>query len=176
MYIRTTSLLTLTVFAVFVSMSCGDKKEDPGVPIVQKAPPPPALVPGTSQNLTKNAKPAMVRVDRFGSVNNPAPQKSFQIAGDGAVLIMGWAVDETAKKLAGGIDVVIDQAVYSAKTGISRTDVADYYKRPDYTLSGYELTLPPGQLTKGEHTASIRVISNDKTSYFQGDVLKFAVN
>jgi len=43
-------------------------------------------------------------------------------------------------------------------------------------MSGFELTLPAGQLSKCEHSISIRVISSDKQSYFQGDVLKFAVN
>ena len=176
MYIRSTSLLALTVLAVSVLTSCGEKKDDPGVPIVEKRPAPPALVPGISQNLTKSTKPAMVRLDRFGTVTNPAPQKPFQIAADSSPLIMGWAIDETAKKLAGGIEVVLDQNPYIARTGVSRTDVAEYYKQPDYTLSGFELTLPPGQFTKGEHSVSIRVISSDKKSYFQGDVLKFVVN
>jgi len=129
MFTRNMSLLALTVLAVSVFTSCGEKKDDPGVPIVEKRPP--ALVPGTSQNLTKSAKPALVRLDRVGTVINPVPQQPFQISGDKPVLIMGWAIDDTTKKLPGGVDVVLDQTPYSAHTGVNRNDVAEYYKRPD---------------------------------------------
>ena len=175
MYIRNMSLLTLTLLAVAISTSCGEKKEDPGVPIAEKRPAPPPLTPGISQTLTRSDKPLMYRFDRLGSVANPLTQKNIQIPGDSSALIMGWAVDDTAKKLSGGVDVVIDQTTYSARPS-NRTDVAAYYKQPDLAMAGFELLVPPGLLTKGDHTLSIRVISSDKKSYYQGDVVKFAVN
>jgi hypothetical protein len=181
MYIRNMSLLTLTALAVALLTSCGgEQKPDPGTPVATKPKPaPPPLVPGTSQNLTRVAKlppQPTYHVDRFGPANNPAPQKSFEIAGDTSVLIMGWAIDGAAKKLPGGIEVLLDQAPFAAHTGVNRTDVADFFKRPDYAMAGFELIMPPGQLSKGEHSAAIRVISNDKTSYYQTELLKFVVN
>jgi hypothetical protein len=176
MYIRITGLLTLTVIASVVSISCGDKKEDPGVPISSSRPAAPVLAPGISQTLTKNDKPPLYHLDSFGPVKNPGGPKPFEIASDSSNLVMGWAVDPVTKQLPGGIDVVVDQATFTAKAKTQRTDVADHFKRPDYVSSGFELVLPPGQLTKGEHTASIRVISSDKKSYYQGDVMKFMAN
>lgn len=176
MYIRTLSLLTLTVLAVAVSTSCGDKKDEPGVPVKSSRPVVPALVPGITQNLTRNEKPATYHLDRIGPINNPVPKQTFQLAGDASTEIVGWAIDTVAKKVAGGVEVLIDSSAFTAHAGMNRTDVADYFKRPDYITAGFDLTLPPGQLTKGEHSISIRVIANDKKSYYQGDLLNFVVN
>jgi hypothetical protein len=176
MYIRHLSLLALTVLAVSVSISCGDKKDDPGVPISTVKPAPPALVAGTSQNLPKSDKLPKYHLDRIGAENNPDPKKTVQVAADSSIMFMGWAIDDTTKQLPGGVDIAIDQSVYSAHAGTNRSDVADYFKRPELATAGFELIVPAGQLSKGEHTATIRVISSDKKSYFQTETWKFVVN
>jgi hypothetical protein len=145
--------------------------ESPGTP-----PPAQPLPPGISQNLTRSDKPLTYFFDYFGPVQGPAAQKSVQVAGIAANAITGWAIDDSAKKLAGGVDVVIDQAPYSAHYGTVRTDVAAHFKNPDYTNSGFDLTLAPGQLPKGSHSVSIRVIASDKKSYYQGPPIQFSVN
>jgi hypothetical protein len=133
------------------------------------------LVPGNTPNLTPSKVAPMYHLDAIGSSVNPTAAKSFELFGDKSILVMGWAIDGPTKTLAGGVDVVIDQAPYSAHYGTGRTDVAGYYKRPDYEKSGFELTLPPGQLTKGDHSLSIRIISSDRKSYYQGEVVKFTI-
>ena len=185
---RLPHLLTLIVAMVLLS-ACGGGKDDsasrsggaPPSPAVTEskapgsAPPVPPLVPGMSQTLTKSDVAPIYHLDSIGSVSNPSPQKAGQLAGDTPVLIMGWAIDPANKNLAGGIEVVLDGSTYIAHYGTSRNDVADYFKRPDYQRAGFELLLPPGQLAKGEHSASIRVIASNKKSYYQSEVVKFVV-
>ena len=90
--------------------------------------------------------------------------------------ITGWAVDDPKKMLAGGVDVVIDQVPYSAHYGSERKDVATHFKQPAYNASGFELMIAPEQLPKGQHSVFLRVISNDKKSYYQGPVIQFVIS
>lgn len=167
--IRSNSVLAITVLA---SLSCGTKN-------VERTPPPAAWAAGVSQNLARSAAAATVAscvLDNIGQVSNPAAQKSVQVPGDTAFGMTGWAIDEVNKSTAGGVDEVIDGAPYSARYGTERADVAAHFNQPNYRNSGFELMVAPGQLTKGPHSVSIRVISSDKKSYYQGPVVQFSVN
>jgi len=161
-----TALLTL---GVFILASCGTKD-------VEHTPPPPTWKPGISQNLARNPAAPSCVLDNIGPVSNPAAQKFVQVSGATPFGITGWAIDEANKSTAEGVDVVIDQAPYSAHYGSERTDVAKHFNQPNYQNSGFELTVAPGQLAKGPHSVSIRVIASDKKSYYQGPVVQFAVN
>ena len=180
MLIRSKSLLTIVVVTVAVSFSCGKKDaEDAGTPAATSstpAPPPPPLAPGISQNLTRNSAPPFYNFDSLGPIQYPAVQKSNQISGDTEYSVMGWAMDVSKKGPAGAVDVVIDQVPYSARYGIDRTDVASHFNNPEYTKSGFQLALARGQLSKGQHTVSIRVISSDRKSYNEGPTVQFTVN
>jgi len=57
-----------------------------------------------------------------------------------------------------------------------RPDVASHFNRTDYTNCGFQLNVGRGQLTKGSHSVSVRVIANDKKSYNEGPVIQFTVN
>ncbi len=183
MFNRTTRLFTITVIAVVVLTSCGKKDDVPGsnsgtppaTAVVASHPAAAPLAPGVSPNLTRNPTAPMYHLDKIGTANDPVGQKSSQISGDASILIMGWAADGPKKTVAGGVDVVLDGTPFIAKYGTGRNDVADAFKRPEYLKSGFELLLSPGQLTKGEHSLSIRVISSDQKSYWQGEVVKFVV-
>ena len=170
-------LLSIVVIAATVSFSCGKKDaETTGTAPAAANHAPPPLPAGISQNLKKNAGEPVYIFDNLGSVKYPAIQKSIQIAGDTAITTSGWTLDESKESPAGGVDVVIDQTPYSARYGLERTDVASHFKRPDYTNSGFLLTMAPGQLNKGPHSISVRVISSDKKSYNEGPVIQFTVN
>jgi hypothetical protein len=164
---KLTPVLALTVFLL---TSCGSKDAE------HSATPPPSWAPGISQNLTRNPATPECVLDNIGQVSNPAAQKSVQVPGDASFGITGWAVDATNKAPAGGIDAVIDGAPYAAHYGSTRTDVANHFNQPAYLNSGFELFVAPGQLSKGPHSVAIRVISNDKKSYYQGPVVQFSVN
>jgi hypothetical protein len=170
MLTRSKSLLSIVVLTG-ISISCGNKEGE-----ATSSAPPPALPPGISQNLTRNSAAPAYNFDNLGPINYPAVQKSNQISGDTPNAVSGWALEQGQKGTAGGVDVVIDQVPYSAHYGSPRTDVADHFKCPDCTNSGFQLNMAKGQLTKGPHMVSVRVISNDKKSYTEGPVVQFTVN
>ncbi len=176
MFTRAKSLLVLTLAAAAISVSCGRKDVDAGGTAGATTPVAKPLPPGTTPNLTRSDLAPLGVLDNIGPVADPAKQKAVQVAGDTTFGITGWAVDEPKKAAAGGVDVVIDQTPYSAHYGSPRKDVASHFNQPAYDNSGFELMIAPGQLSKGQHSVSIRVISNDKKSYYQGPVVQFAVN
>jgi hypothetical protein len=169
-FVRSSSCLAATVLAMVVLLSCG-KKDVAGTP-----PEVSQMVPGISANLTRSDVAPKYVFDYLGPVKEPVTQKSIQVSGDTRLAIVGWAIDGSTNTLAGGVDVVIDQAPYVAQYGVVRTDVAASYNRPDYAASGFQLVLAPGKLPKGPHSVSIRIISSDKKSYYQGPVVQFSVS
>ena len=169
-FIRSHSVPAIGLLALAVLTSCGTKDaEHPTAPS-------PAWAPGISQNLTRSAATTSCVLDNIGPVANPAAQKYVQVSGATAFQINGWAIDDASKTTAGGVDLVIDQAPYSAHYGSERKDVAVHFNNTGYTNSGFDLTVAPGQLSKGQHAVAIRIISSNKKSYYQGPVVPFAVN
>lgn len=175
MLTRAKTSLTIVVLALTSLISCG-KKDEASSPTPAASPAPPPLQPGISQTLIRNTGEPFYVFDSLGPINYPAVQKSIQVSGDSDIGISGWALDVSKKGPAGGVDVVLDQTPYSARYGMDRTDVASHFNRPDYTKSGFQLTLARGRLTKGPHSVSVRVISSDKKSYNEGPVVQFTVN
>lgn len=174
-FTRANSLLTITIVALAVSVSCG-KQDVEATTNKPAATAPKPLPPGVTPNLARSELKTLSIIDNIGPVSDPAAQKSVQVSGDTTFGITGWAVDEPKKTAAGGVDVVIDQAPYSAHYGSERKDVSTHFNQPQYLASGFELMIAPGQLPKGQHSVAIRVISSDKKSYYQGPVVQFAVN
>jgi hypothetical protein len=170
MFIRSKSVLAITLFGLAILLSCGKKDADSSTPTA------PPLAAGITQTLTKSDVAPNYIFDYLGPIRYPAIQKSIEVSGAIPLSVNGWAIDEPNKATAAGVEVVIDQAPYSAHYGIERTDVATHFNKPEYRNSGFELTIPPGQLTKGPHSVSIRVIASDRKSYYQGPVVPFAVN
>jgi hypothetical protein len=129
-----------------------------------------------SQGLAHSDLVPLCFLDNIGAVPNPAADKSIHVPGEKAIAFTGWAVDEPNKGAAAGVDVVIDQVPYSARYGTERADVSQHYKIPAYRNSGFQMTMAPGQLPKGPHTVSLRVISRDKQTYYQSPTWPFAVD
>jgi hypothetical protein len=176
MSIRFKSILCL-IALIGVLSSCGTKENEGAASTSSSAPaPPPPLTPGISQSLTKNTTAPFYNFDSLGSIQYPAVQKAMQIPADADNPVSGWALDVSKNGPAGAVDVVIDGTPYSAHYGLDRTDVAGHFNRPDYTKSGFQLVLARGQLSKGPHTVSVRVISSDKKSYNEGPVVQFTAN
>lgn len=178
MSIRSKGILIVVLIAAAATFSCGKKEGETAgtAPAAARRPAPPPLPAGTTQDLKKNTGDPNYVFDSLGPVSYPAVQKNIQISGDASNMINGWALDPSKKSVAGGVDIVIDQVPHSARYGIERSDVSIHFKRPDYINCGYLLTLEPGQLAKGQHTVSVRVITNDKKSYNEGPTVQFTVN
>ena len=176
MFIHPKIRLTIVLLAALAAASCDRKDVGTPNPATTPTPTAPPLTPGTSGSLTRSKVTPQYVIDSFGPIKYPEQQKSNQISADADTAIVGWALDKTSKKTAGGVDMVIDQSPFNARYGIPRGDVADHFQHPDYINSGFQLVIPRGRLTKGDHTLSIRVISSDRTSYDESPPVKFTVN
>ncbi len=98
-----------------------------------------------------------------------APTAPLPIAGDASVTLRGWAVDVPNGASAGGVIVSVDTANYQAIYGVDRPDVASVLKNPAYTKSGFNITFPPNTLSPGRHAIAIKILTNDRTAYYQPD-------
>ncbi len=84
--------------------------------------------------------------------------------------IYGWAIDQDAKKAAGGMFITLDDTYdIPAVYGADRKDVADYFKDDNYRYCGYSGSIPASVLDKGSHTLSFKLVSNDSKSYYVSD-------
>lgn len=168
------SPLILTVFVIFtgfVLISCGGNNAPAGASGGAKE----LRASGASQRLVRSDLAPVFFLDQLGDVSHPTGNQPARVSNARDIVFSGWAVDDAAKRPAGGVDVVIDETPLAADYGKARPDVAQAYKNSEYSSSGFTLTVPGGQLSKGQHMASIRVISNDKKSYYQSPAVPFIV-
>ena len=154
--------------AVRRSMELAGVRFDPAA-----AAPPPA---GVRLKPSRSKRTSASFLDCIGPVRDPWLQESIHISGDKGVQFSGWAVDEHNQSVAGGVDVVIDEAPYGAVYWAYRPDVADHFRTMAFQSSGFLLLLPPGTLPKGRHMVYLRVISHDLKCYYQGPALEFTVD
>ena len=108
-------------------------------------------------------------IDTIGNVtisNKQRPLPVIEIAGKKNLLITGWAVDDRAKLLAGGVEVNIDGKLYPAIYGLDRPDVAKACEIPAYRMSGFNASIPLADVGKGEHFLALKILTNDKKNYF----------
>jgi FkbM family methyltransferase len=145
----------------------------PPTPSMLNLPSPPA---GISPDLRFSAAVSACVLDHIGAVHDPLAQRSVHVSGGKGIRFSGWAVDEPNQTVAGGVDLIINQTPYRALYGWQRMDVAAHFKHMAYQSSGYLLDLPPGILPNGKHVVSLRTISYDKTSYYQGPTVEFTVH
>jgi hypothetical protein len=132
------------------------------------------LVEGKSSRLTKaNGAPLYV-LERIGEVWSPLIKQPVPVPA-GPVTFWGWAVDETQKNSAAGVDILIDGKPFGADYGIERGDVANFFKVPAYKDSGFKLTVPARGLDKGRHQVAVRVLAKDGKSYYEGGPVVFEV-
>jgi FkbM family methyltransferase len=131
---------------------------------------------GIGPNLKPRGRATACALDSIGSVSNPRAEASVHVPGDQEIQFSGWAIDEPDQTAAGGVDLLIDQTPYRALYGVERTDVAHHFRNGSCQASGFVLILAPETLAKGQHVVSLRVISCDNTSYYQGPTVRFTVD
>jgi hypothetical protein len=108
-------------------------------------------------------------IESVGSVSNAWTKLSFELPAQAKSTIIGWAVDQESKAVAGGVEIVIDGVPYSAQYGKPRPDVAVSFGVPAYSNSGYSFELVGSEFTPGTHTMFVRVLANDRKSYWEVD-------
>jgi hypothetical protein len=153
---RNSALYLLAIGSILYS-SCGGKS-----PQETKAEPIAAL--GVTQNLPAGSAAAKYHIDNIETAT-VVPGQPVRIPVTHDFQINGWAIDAPNETTASTVDVVVDGTPYASQYGVARTDVADYFKKPEYKNSGFQLIVPAGRLQRGTHRVSIRVVGNDGKSY-----------
>ncbi|MGA3211067.1 MAG: hypothetical protein ABSD20_07140 [Terriglobales bacterium] len=77
----------------------------------------------------------------------------------------GWAAWGPTKDVASGVEVAIDGYPYPAFYGLTRTDVMQAFGIRAYRDAGFRFVIPRRQLTAGQHSMALRVVSPDGKCY-----------
>ena len=159
------------VLAVLALAACDrpkprDVPPDPmAEPPVSVAVPPP--VEGRTATLRKRSEYPAAYLDHLGATADPLKNRPAVAPAGVPTKFDGFGYDGVAGAPAKGIEVVVDSKAYVAEYGKPRADVMDFTKNPALGNTGYSLVLPPGALTPGPHTVSVRVIASDGASYYE---------
>ena len=167
-----TLLATLTVLAL---AGCDQPKPRPADPQAAgpTAAPAPAPAPaGASAGLPKRTEMAAFSLDVINEAKDPLNAPAT-VSAAGPMTFSGFGFDPVAKAPAAAVDIVIDGVAYPTAYGHQRKDVGDYFKTPALENTGFTVTLPPGAVKAGSHQAIVRVVSADRTGYFDSVVIGF---
>lgn len=127
-----------------------------------------------TENLKQRSDKPLWSLDSWGTMKEAWKGGPYEVSAQETFTIQGWAVDRLARSAAGGIEIVIDETVYAGHYGSRRGDVAKVHGEAAYVNSGYTFQLEGDRFALGPHKAFIRVISNDKQSFWQaGPYLMF---
>jgi hypothetical protein len=122
---------------------------------------------GITPGLAKLKGAPLWNVESVGTIRNAWESNTFRISERARIAIIGWAVDQYAKSSAGGLELAIDDKAYAAKYGFPREDVARAYGLAAYSGSGFSFELNAAEFAPGKHSLFFRVISNNRTAYWE---------
>ena len=115
-------------------------------------------------------------IDEIGTLKGPLAGRTPVVDLGAELTLLGWAVDRTAQRVAGGVQVVVDGSrIFSATYGAQRSDVASYFNLPAYGPSGFSASVPTKVLRAGSHRFALRVLSPDRTCYRESPETVFTV-
>lgn len=83
------------------------------------------------------------------------------------VHFVGWAVDLSAKELAGGVMLEIDGRLFPAVTGREDGLAALVLRDQRYLRSGFYRDIPFSELGVGSHRLSMVVLTHDRQAYYR---------
>ncbi len=130
---------------------------------------------GISGGLSHAKEAPLYNLEKVGEVLEPFSNQPIIVPVSGTVALNGWAVDGHATEAAGGVEVVLDQVPYATQSNMDRGDVADHFKVPGYAKAGFVFSVPAAVLGKGDHELLVRVLSHDRSSYYQGQSLTIRI-
>jgi hypothetical protein len=129
-----------------------------------------------SAELAACGGPPLYTIDEAGNLKGPLAGRTPVVDLGAQLTLLGWAVDQTTQRVAGGVEVVVDGSrIFSATYGAQRSDVASYFKLPAYEPSGFSASVPAKILGVGSHRFALRVLSPDRNCYRQGPETVFTV-
>jgi hypothetical protein len=111
----------------------------------------------------------------FNGVSAPLVQPPVRIPFAGEISIAGWAVDRECVTAAAGLVVLIDNKDYAAQTGLTRVDVAAYFKQPEFTFAGFSFKMPSARVGAGRHELRLKIYTNGGNSYLKTPVFPFFI-
>jgi hypothetical protein len=175
------AVTALAVLVLAGVAGCDNPKprQVPPDPMAKALPPAGPVAPprdGATAGLAKRTETAAFYLDRVGDALDPANKQPAGTPGDAPILLSGFGFDSVAKAPAKGVDVVIDGKAYATTYGGAREDVANYFKTPGLSATGYTVTLPAGFLVNGPHKVAVRVIAADGKGYFESPLVPFTVD
>jgi hypothetical protein len=159
---------TLCVAVVLLLEGCGVNSAP------KQAAPEKPPVAGVTRNLPHRSAGMNYHIDNIGGALNPLDAQTIQVPA-AALTVSGWAIDEPFKAVASNVDVAIDGVAYGARYGISRKDVAAFFKNPLFENSGFQFTIPASLLTPGSHAVKLRIAANDGKSYIESPGIRLQV-
>lgn len=170
------SVLTPLTALAFVALAACDQPKsrpaDPAASAPASAAPPAAPPAGASAGLPKRAEMAGFSLDVINDAKDPVNAPA-SVSAAGPMTFSGFGFDPVAKLPGAAVDIVIDGVAYPTSYGHQRKDVGDYFKAPALENTGFTVTLPAGAVKAGSHQAIVRVVSADKTGYFDSVVIGF---
>jgi hypothetical protein len=127
------------------------------------------LTRGNTASMRGNRKQPLYNLEYIGSIVEPASKGPVHLRLNAEFSVKGWAVDPEAQKAAGGVEILIDGIPYRATYALPRKDVADHFGIPEYASAGFALTTKTGgAIGRGMHRVAVRILTNDRASYYEG--------
>lgn len=106
-------------------------------------------------------------IDSVNDMRQPEPIVINK--GDGAIEIMGWAVDKRADMPASAVFITIDDEMNIPSIyGLERPDVANAHKNRNFRYSGFRASFASSILGDGPHDFTIKIVSKDGSGYYVG--------
>jgi membrane-bound lytic murein transglycosylase B len=165
----------LLAFGALLALAACDQPKPRPVEAQAEAPaatPASAAPAAASAGLAKRAEMAGFSLDVINDAKDPVNTPAT-ISAVGPVTFSGFGFDPVAKMPGAAVDLVIDGVAYPTTYNHQRSDVATYFKTPALENSGFTVTLPAGAIKAGPHQAIVRVVSADKTGYFDSVTIGF---
>jgi hypothetical protein len=130
--------------------------------LLRNPPPPVAPEEPVSPRLRRSLDRPLFSITQ---INGASAKNDQEVRAGGELRIEGWALDESGRAPAAGVEVVIDGLPHPAGYGSERADVADQFPCNACGFSGFRVDFTAKGLPPGPHSVTIRVISAGGDSY-----------
>jgi hypothetical protein len=121
-------------------------------------------VPERLPSAVRGAAPLAGGIDICCRLSEPesARASDLQLELGDSLLVEGWAYDPTAHSTGGLLLLVVDGTrAFQADYGISRPDVAAFFKNQAYRDAGYAAVVPASAFPVGQHSVNLVLLSKD---------------
>ena len=111
----------------------------------------------------------------INETKQPLGKPPAQVSRRSGLRLAGWAVDREAETVPTAVELILDGTRYRCRSGLPRTDVAEYFGEPGFAAAGFECLLPPGALAPGEHRVKLWIVLADSEAYLETPTYRIMV-